>query len=55
MWVQRRSDLDGPYGGWQALDSTPQELSGFSETMVVGPAPVHVSLHYRLPDIFGND
>ena len=45
MWVQRRSDLDGPFGGWQALDSTPRVLSGFCDTKAVGPAPVHVSLY----------
>ncbi len=43
IWVQRRSDVAGPYGGWQALDATPQEVSDFSETLVVGPAPVYVS------------
>lgn len=35
-----RPDLKGSYGGWQALDSTPQELSPHTSTMVVGPAPV---------------
>ena len=35
-----RPDLRGNYGGWQALDATPQEVSGQSGTMVTGPASV---------------
>ena len=35
-----RPDIRGNYGGWQALDATPQEVSAHSNTMVVGPAPV---------------
>ena len=35
-----RPDLRGNYGGWQALDATPQEVSSQSGTMVTGPAPV---------------
>ena len=35
-----RSDLKGHYGGWQALDATPQELSGHSDTYTLGPAPL---------------
>ena len=35
-----RPDLQGSYGGWQALDATPQELSPHTATMVVGPAPL---------------
>ncbi len=27
VWMARR-DLDGPFGGWQVIDSTPQEESG---------------------------
>ena len=35
-----RPDLRGAYGGWQALDATPQELSPHSDTYTLGPAPV---------------
>ena len=35
-----RPDLRGNYGGWQALDATPQEVSKQSGTMVTGPASV---------------
>jgi len=35
-----RPDLDGNYGGWQAVDSTPQEISDISGTTVTGPASV---------------
>lgn len=35
-----RKDLRGNYGGWQAVDATPQEVSSQSGTMVTGPAPV---------------
>ena len=35
-----RPDLRGNYGGWQALDATPQEVSRQSGTMVTGPASV---------------
>lgn len=43
VWVDAwmtRPDLRGNYGGWQALDATPQEVSGHSGTMVTGPASV---------------
>ncbi|XP_019853850.1 PREDICTED: protein-glutamine gamma-glutamyltransferase K-like isoform X4 [Amphimedon queenslandica] len=43
VWVEAwmtRPDLDGDYGGWQAVDATPQELSPHSRTMVVGPASI---------------
>lgn len=43
VWVDAwmtRPDLRGNYGGWQALDATPQEVSSQSGTMVTGPAPV---------------
>ena len=46
VWVEgwmKRPDLDGSFGGWQALDATPQELSPHSRTMVVGPASIQVS------------
>ena len=35
-----RPDLTGNYSGWQAVDATPQEISIYSGTMVVGPASV---------------
>ena len=35
-----RPDLTGNYSGWQAVDATPQEISMYSGTMVVGPASV---------------
>ena len=37
-----RPDLSGHYGGWQALDATPQEPSPHSPSGVftLGPAPV---------------
>lgn len=35
VWMQR-PDLGRDYGGWQAVDSTPQELSG--DMYRVGPA-----------------
>lgn len=37
-----RPDLEGHYGGWQALDATPQEISPHTRTMVVGPASIQV-------------
>ena len=43
VWVEgwmERPDLKGAYGGWQALDATPQELSPHSDTYTLGPAPV---------------
>lgn len=43
VWVDAwmtRPDLRGNYGGWQALDATPQEVSSLSGTMVTGPASV---------------
>ena len=43
MWVEawmERSDLKGHYGGWQALDATPQEPSPHSGVFTLGPAPV---------------
>lgn len=46
VWTEAwmtRPDLDGEYGGWQAVDATPQELSPHSRTMVVGPASIQVS------------
>lgn len=42
----KRPDLDGSFGGWQALDATPQELSPHSRTMVVGPASIQVSMSF---------
>ena len=33
-----RPDLGATYGGWQALDATPQEISPHSRSYVVGPA-----------------
>jgi transglutaminase 1 len=33
-----RPDLGPTYGGWQALDATPQEISPHSRSYVVGPA-----------------
>lgn len=42
----KRPDLDGSFGGWQALDATPQELSPHSRTMVVGPASIQVSTSF---------
>ena len=43
-----RPDLKGSFGGWQALDATPQELSPHTKTMVVGPAPVQVgTVHHN--------
>ena len=50
VWVEAwmaRPDLEGNFGGWQALDATPQELSPYSRTMVVGPAPVQVGTGYH--------
>lgn len=41
VWVEgwmTRPDIKGDFGGWQAYDATPQELSPHSNTMVVGPA-----------------
>ena len=35
----------GHYGGWQALDATPQELSPHTRTMVVGPASLQVCVY----------
>ena len=35
-----RPDLTGNYSGWQAVDATPQEISKYTGTMVVGPASV---------------
>jgi len=43
VWVDAwmtRPDLRGNFGGWQALDATPQEISTHSNTTVTGPAPV---------------
>ena len=45
MWVDgwmERPDLKGHYGGWQALDATPQEPSPHSPSgaFTLGPAPV---------------
>ena len=43
MWVEtcmERPDLKGHYGGWQALDTTPQEPSPHSGVFTIGPAPV---------------
>ena len=33
-----RPNLGPTYGGWQALDATPQEISPHSRSYVVGPA-----------------
>ena len=33
-----RPDLGPTYGGWQAVDATPQEISHHSRSCVVGPA-----------------
>ena len=41
VWVEgwmTRPDLGATYGGWQALDATPQEISPHSRSFVVGPA-----------------
>ena len=35
-----RLDLRGSYGGWQAVDATPQEPSPHSPVFTLGPAPV---------------
>ena len=43
VWVEawmQRPDLKGHYGGWQALDATPQEPSPHSGVFTLGPAPV---------------
>ena len=45
VWVDawmERPDLKGHYGGWQALDATPQEPSPHSPSgaFTLGPAPV---------------
>ncbi|KAM3922471.1 protein-glutamine gamma-glutamyltransferase E-like [Leptodactylus fuscus] len=51
-----RSELGSQYGGWQVLDSTPQELSG--GVYCCGPASVHaikegdIELDYDGPFIF---
>lgn len=37
IWMDR-PDLGGEYGGWQAVDATPQEMS--DEMYRCGPAPV---------------
>nr|WVH01986.1 protein-glutamine gamma-glutamyltransferase K-like isoform X5 [Halisarca dujardinii] len=39
-WMERPDLKGGVYGGWQALDATPQELSPHSDTYTLGPAPV---------------
>jgi transglutaminase 1 len=41
VWVESwmsRPDLGSGYGGWQAVDATPQEISPHSKSYVVGPA-----------------
>uniref|UniRef100_UPI00358FA8DA protein-glutamine gamma-glutamyltransferase K-like n=1 Tax=Myxine glutinosa TaxID=7769 RepID=UPI00358FA8DA len=55
VWMERR-DLKSEYGGWQAIDATPQETSqGFFRC---GPASVnaikqgHVHLQYDTPFLF---
>ncbi|KAK7115372.1 hypothetical protein V1264_001249 [Littorina saxatilis] len=54
-WMAR-SDLPSGYGGWQALDATPQETS--DGVMCCGPCPVHaikegeVNLPYDGPFVF---
>ena len=38
-----RPDLKGHYGGWQAVDATPQEPSGVAplqQSFTLGPAPL---------------
>ena len=38
-----RPDLKGHYGGWQAVDATPQEPSGtapLKHSFTLGPAPL---------------
>ena len=43
MWVEawmERPDLKGHYGGWQAVDATPQEPSPHSDKYTLGPAPL---------------
>ena len=35
-----RPDLKGAYGGWQALDATPQPYNEQSKVFTIGPAPV---------------
>ena len=45
MWAEgwmNRPDLTGDFGGWQAYDATPQELSPYTGTYVVGPASIQV-------------
>ena len=41
-WMER-PDLKGHYGGWQAVDATPQEPSGtapLKHSFTLGPAPL---------------
>jgi len=46
VWVEawmERPDLKGHYGGWQAVDATPQEPSGMpplKNSFTLGPAPL---------------
>ena len=45
VWVEcwmERPDLSGHYGGWQAVDATPQEPSPHSPSgaFTLGPAPI---------------
>ena len=52
VWVDgwmARPDLKGHYGGWQALDATPQEPSPHSPSgaFTLGPGPVVAVKHGR--------
>ncbi|KAI6655182.1 protein-glutamine gamma-glutamyltransferase K [Oopsacas minuta] len=56
VWMQRPDLASGSYGGWQALDSTPQELS--DGKYQCGPCPVFAiksgkSVRYDTMFIFG--
>ena len=51
-----RPDLKGAYGGWQAVDATPQEPSPDTpgNVFTLGPAPVFAikeGQNYKLVDI----
>ena len=35
-----RPDLKGAYGGWQALDATPQPYNEQTRVFTIGPSPV---------------
>ncbi|KAK3086048.1 hypothetical protein FSP39_012656 [Pinctada imbricata] len=56
VWMRRPDIPNGKYDGWQAIDSTPQELS--NNIFQCGPMPVaaikegHLSFNYDGPFIF---